>query len=60
MEEAARGTQEVSSNIAGVTEAASQTDETARLIQRGAGELSNHADELSGEVEKFLTAIRTG
>ncbi len=60
VEQAANGTQEVSTNIRGVTEAALQTDETARVIQRGATELSSHADALSGEVEKFITAVRTG
>ncbi len=60
VEQAAGGTQEVSTNIQGVTGAAKQTDDSARVIETGAKELSGIADALSVEVDKFLTAVRTG
>ncbi|MCW9033723.1 MAG: methyl-accepting chemotaxis protein [Rhodospirillales bacterium] len=60
VEQAAGGTEEVSTNIQGVTVAAKQTDDSAHIIETGAKELSGIADALSVEVDKFLTAVRTG
>src|ERR1700727_1411350 len=48
--QAAAGTQEVTTNITGVTRGASSTGAAADHVQTAAGELSRQAEELSNEV----------
>jgi methyl-accepting chemotaxis protein len=59
VQEAARGTHEVSSNIAGVSQAASGTDHTAARMLTAANEISQQSDMLRTSVEGFFAAIRT-
>lgn len=56
--QAAQGTQEVSSSITQVTDGASQTGAAATQVLSSAGELSQQAEVLKSEVERFLAAIR--
>ncbi len=58
VQQAAAGTQEVSSNIAGVTQAAGDTGAAASQMLAASGELARQGDVLSGEVGKFLQAVR--
>ena len=58
VEQAATGTQEVTTNIAGVNQAADETGSAASEILGASGELSDQADLLKGEVDKFLSEIR--
>ncbi|MBT3628401.1 MAG: HAMP domain-containing protein [Rhodospirillaceae bacterium] len=58
VQEAATGTQQVSSNITGVNEAAQQTGAAAVQMTNAASQLSEQADTLGREVEKFLSDIR--
>lgn len=58
VEQAAIGTTEVSSNISGVTEAASETGAASTQMLGSASELSEQAEILRSEVEKFLTEVR--
>ncbi|WP_169543946.1 methyl-accepting chemotaxis protein [Sneathiella aquimaris] len=57
-EQAAYGTSEVSANISDVTQAIGETGEAAANIKHEANELTNQAEELKTEVEKFLSRIR--
>ena len=57
--QAAGGTQEVSRNIAEVSAAASVTGAAAGQVLSASQDLSHQAEELRGEVEAFLAAIRT-
>ena len=57
-QEAASGTEQVNSNIAGVTEAATETGQAATQMLQGAKDLSRQAEELSGEVDNFLAEVR--
>lgn len=58
VQEAARGTQEVSSNIAAVNEAAQDTGSAAGQVLDSADQLTQHAEMLRSEVEKFLAGVR--
>ena len=58
VQQAAVGTNEVSSNIAGVNQAASQTGTAATQVLASATELASQSDNLRGEVERFFQAIR--
>jgi methyl-accepting chemotaxis protein len=58
VEEAAKGTQEVSSNIGGVTEAASSTGAVASQVLTGAQALSAQSVELRSLVESFLAQVK--
>jgi methyl-accepting chemotaxis protein len=58
VQEAARGTHDVSSNIGGVSQAAIKTGQTAASLLRASNELSRQAAELRSEVEGFFSAIR--
>jgi methyl-accepting chemotaxis protein len=58
VQQAAVGTSEVSRNIAGVNEAAAQTGAAASRVLSSAGELSNQAGQLHGQVDEFLAAVR--
>jgi methyl-accepting chemotaxis protein len=58
VQEAARGTQEVSGNIGGVSQAANNTGETASKLLDASGDLSRQACELRTQVESFFAAIK--
>jgi methyl-accepting chemotaxis protein len=58
VQEAARGTQLVSSNVGGVSQAAGKTGETASRLLDASNELSHQATELRSEVENFFALIR--
>jgi methyl-accepting chemotaxis protein len=55
--QAATGTDEVSSNIAGVTDAAGKAGEAAQLVLGGAAELAAQSAALSEEVDRFLSRV---
>jgi methyl-accepting chemotaxis protein len=50
--------QEISSNISGVSQAAGTTGGAAGQVHAAASELSKLADELAGQVSRFLTNMR--
>ncbi|GEO41543.1 chemotaxis protein [Skermanella aerolata] len=56
--QAAAGTQEVSLNVGQVMEASAQTGSAATQVLGAAGELSQQAEMLRTEVERFLAGIR--
>ncbi|EWY41307.1 methyl-accepting chemotaxis protein [Skermanella stibiiresistens SB22] len=56
--QAAAGTQEVSLNVGQVMEASAQTGSAATQVLGAAGELSQQAEMLRAEVERFLAGIR--
>ena len=51
-------TQEVSENIASVSQAAAESGSAAAQMLQSAGELSKQAELLRGEVDKFLAEVR--
>jgi methyl-accepting chemotaxis protein len=57
--EAAQGTQVVSGNVAQVMGASSQTGDAARQVLAAATDLSSQAQALRGEIERFLSKIRS-
>ncbi len=58
VEEAAKGTQEVSSNIGGVTEAANSTGAVANQVLTSARSLSDQSAELRNLVQHFLIQVK--
>jgi methyl-accepting chemotaxis protein len=54
----AQATQEVTTNIGGVSAAANETGNAASLLLTAASNLSKQAEQLSGEVNIFLTGVR--
>lgn len=58
VQDAARGTQDVNANIAGVQQAADQTGNAAQEVLLAAGELSSQSHDLAGEVTRFLSEVR--
>ena len=58
VDEASRGTQEVSSNIQSVEQAAGETGAAADQITSASAELSVQAENLRGEVSRFLAEVR--
>ena len=58
MQEAARGTTEVSGNIAGVAHSASVTGAAAGEVLTAAVELGEQAGSLRAEVDRFLATIQ--
>ncbi|WP_445680379.1 methyl-accepting chemotaxis protein [Radicibacter daui] len=58
VQEAARGTEQVNDNISGVTEAAAETGTAAGDVLNAASSLSRQAEQLRGEVNRFLTDVR--
>jgi len=56
--EAARGTEEVTSNISGVREASASTGAAAIQILASASDLSKRAGDLSGEVGTFIAGVK--
>jgi methyl-accepting chemotaxis protein len=60
VQEAASGTQEVSRNIIGVNQASEESGAAAGEVTMAAGELSQQAEFLRVEVDKFVTKVRAG
>jgi methyl-accepting chemotaxis protein len=58
VQQAAVGTGEVSSNVAGVQQSVSRTGHAATEVLGASGELSKQAEHLRGEVDSFLAKIR--
>jgi methyl-accepting chemotaxis protein len=58
VDQAAVGTQEVSSNIAGVTRAAHDTGAASGQVLQSAGQLSRQAEDIRRSVDSFLTSVR--
>jgi methyl-accepting chemotaxis protein len=58
VQEAARGTQDVTSNIAGVQQAANETGAAATQVLGAAEELSQQSKDLAGQVNRFLADVR--
>jgi methyl-accepting chemotaxis protein len=56
--DAARGTSEMSANIAGVAQAAGETGSAAGQVLTAAEQLSGEADRLRGAIDRFLGEIR--
>lgn len=52
------GTREVSSNISGVNQAATETGAAASQVVNSAGELASHAEKLRGVVDEFLKSVK--
>jgi methyl-accepting chemotaxis protein len=57
-EQAANGTLEVSANVVGVTQAASDTGAAATQVEAAASTLSNESQRLREQVSTFLTQVR--
>jgi methyl-accepting chemotaxis protein len=57
---AALGAREAASNIAGVREAAAETDQVADEVLEASRELAKRADTLHHEVDRFLATVRAG
>jgi len=58
VQQAAKGTQEVSSNIAGVKQAATDTGAAASQVLGSAQQLSREAEALTGEVDRFIGGVK--
>jgi methyl-accepting chemotaxis protein len=58
VQEAARGTQEVSSNISGVQHAATQTGTAANEVLNAAGQLAHESEDLTSQVNRFLSGVQ--
>ncbi|MFX6152950.1 hypothetical protein ABTF40_18790, partial [Acinetobacter baumannii] len=56
--QAARGTGDVSSNILGVNQAATETGTAAGQVLHAAGDLARDAERLRREVQSFVATIR--
>jgi len=58
VQEAARGTGEVSANIGGVSQAAGETSAAASQVQAASGEVARQGEMLKAEIDRFLTDVR--
>ncbi|MGO4716659.1 protoglobin domain-containing protein [Bradyrhizobium sp. 2TAF24] len=58
LQDAAKGTQDVSSNIAGVSQMAGETDRTTAQLRDAAQTISRQSTDLHHQVEAFFAAIR--
>ena len=58
MQQAATGTSEVNTNIAGVSEAANDTGAASTQVLSTAGDLARQAELLRSEVDTFLVGVR--
>jgi methyl-accepting chemotaxis protein len=58
--QASNGTRQVSDNIGGVIQAATETGSASNLVLSAAGNLSRQSGVLSQEVDKFIKRVRTG
>ncbi len=59
IQQAARGTQEVNDNIIGVTGAATEAGTVSRQVLQSGDQLSRQAEILRGEVDKFLSNVKS-
>ena len=59
VQQAAQGTQQVSGNIASVTDAATVTGDAARQVLSSADQLAAHSERLRQEVRDFLSTVRS-
>ena len=57
VQQAAKGTEDISSNISGVARAADQTGTAAEGVLTIAGQLAQQSDTLRVEVDKFLADL---
>jgi methyl-accepting chemotaxis protein len=57
-QDAARGTREVSANIVGVSKGIANTSQASAMVLASADGLRRQADDLRGEVDRFLDTIR--
>ncbi|MCK5275204.1 MAG: hypothetical protein KAR37_11190, partial [Alphaproteobacteria bacterium] len=60
VQQAARGTQDVNENIESVSRAASETGTAAGQVLSASKEMSRQAEDLRGEVDRFLREVRAG
>jgi methyl-accepting chemotaxis protein len=60
VQQAAEGTAEVSSNITGVSSAAGEAGSAASQVLAAAGTLSQEANHLQQEVDRFINRVRQG
>ncbi len=58
VQQAATGTEDVSSNIGGVNRAATESGEAAKQVLGAANDLTQQADGVRAEVEAFLERVR--
>jgi methyl-accepting chemotaxis protein len=58
VQQAAAGTQEVSSTIAGVKQAATDTGAAASHVLEAAKQLTRQAEALTGEVGRFIDGVK--
>jgi methyl-accepting chemotaxis protein len=58
VQQAAKGTADVSQNIDGVSAAAKETGQAAGQVLEISSELSHQADQLQTEIDKFVAKIR--
>ena len=58
VQQTAAGTQEVTANISGVSEGASSTGAAAGEVLSAAGELSRQAEQLTGEIGRFIADVK--
>ena len=58
VQDAARGTREVNSNISGVQQAADQTGQAAQQVLSAATQLSSQSRDLAGQINRFLSEVR--
>jgi methyl-accepting chemotaxis protein len=58
VQQTAQAAQEVTTSIGGVSQAASETGAAAGLVLTSASDLSAHAQQLAGEAQTFVGAIR--
>ena len=58
VQEAATGTRDVSENIATVTRSATETGEAASKVLENSGQLSEQAEIMGVEVDKFLDEVK--
>jgi methyl-accepting chemotaxis protein len=58
VQDAARGTREVNSNISGVQQAAGKTGQAAQQVLSAAAQLSLQSRDLGGQVDRFLSEVR--
>ena len=58
MQQAAKGTQDASSSIISVKQAAAETGSAASQVLGAAGQLSRQTEELADEVNRFIDGVR--
>ena len=58
VQEAARGTADVSESMSGVMRTAGETGDAANVVLSTANNVSEHTNRLRAEVESFLNTIR--